>query len=297
MHWITLLFYRLLQRLYIFFFFKSTTYCQTIKKKSKEETFIPFTHPHKKPSWVQEKVMYLKVHLPNDGCRKIAIQLNKQYAHKNISVSKSYVYRLLKENGYEILQMRKEMRTKLPYKKEKNQMWHMDLTTIEKMQIFGMVDSGTRALLTLKHLPTKSTINILIALLETIKLYGKPQSIRSDNEIVLTSKLMKFTLWVLGIKRQTTQIASPWQNGKIERLFGTMKQSFIDLVFPTTQSLESGLKEFRFFYNHIRLHQNLGYNTPANAWDDKPMSTSKTAREIIHYQGLCDNVAGYYYRE
>jgi hypothetical protein len=108
---------------------------------------------------------------------------------------------------------------------------------------------------------------------------------------------MKFSLWVLGIKRQTTQIASPWQNGKIERLFGTMKESFTDLVFPTVKSLENGLKEFRFFYNHIRLHQNLDYNAPANAWDNKPMSTSKNSSQIIYYSGLCGNVAGFYFRE
>jgi hypothetical protein len=76
-----------------------------------------------------------------------------------------------------------------------------------------------------------------------------------------------------------------------------MKQAFEDLTFPTIQSLESGLKEFRFFYNHIRLHQNLNYNTPANAWEDKPIATSKTHQEIVYYHGLCDNVAGYYYRE
>ena len=269
------------------------------KKEVKQEeiNYIPFTHPNKKPSWVKEKIMYLKVHLPHDGCRKIAIHFNAQYTHANISVSKSYVYNVIKEHGYEILNLRKEMRNKLPYKKEKNQLWHMDLTTIDKQQIFGVIDSGTRVLVALKHLHTKSTINILITLLEIIKLYGKPQSIRSDNEIVFSSKLMRFTLWILGIKRQTTQIASPWQNGKIERLFGTMKQAFNDLIFPTSQSLEDGLKEFRLFYNHTRLHQNLEYNTPANAWDGTPMPHSKTAREIIYYRGLCDNVAGYYYRE
>lgn len=191
--------------------------------------------------------MYLKVHLPHKGCRKIAIQFNKQYVHKNISISKSYVYRIFKEHGYEIVQQRKEMRNKKPYVMAKNIRWDMDLTTIDKMQILGVIDSGTRALLTLKHLPTKSTINILISLLEAVRDYGKPKSIKSDNEIVFTSKLMRFTLWILGIKRQTTQIASPWQNGKIERLFGTMKQSFRDLVFPTVHSLEDGLKEFRFF--------------------------------------------------
>ena len=284
---------------HILYYFKPNRYYTQKEKEPIKvtEPFIPYHHPNKKPSWVKEKVLYLKVHLPHDGCRKIAIQFNNQYTHKNISVSKSYVYNVIKEHGYEILHLRKEMRTKLPYKKKKNKLWHMDLTTIEKQQIFAVVDSGTRALVALKHLHTKSTLNILITLLETIRDYGKPQSIRSDNEIVFTSKLMRFTLWVLGIKKQTTQIASPWQNGKIERLFGTMKQTFKNLIFPTTQSLETGLKEFRFFYNHIRLHQNLGYNTPANAWEGKPMPTSKTAREIVYFQGLCDNVAGYYYRE
>ena len=76
-----------------------------------------------------------------------------------------------------------------------------------------------------------------------------------------------------------------------------MKQSFTELVFPTTQSLKNGLKEFRFFYNHIRIHQNLDYNTPANVWDNKPMPTSKTHHQIIYYEGLCGNVAGFYYRE
>jgi len=280
----------------LFTYFKKDTFYKQ-KPKVTEDAFIPYSHPNKKPLWVKDKVMYLKMHQAKYGCRKIAIDFNKQYAHKNISVSKSYVHRVLKDNSYEILKQRKEMRNKVPYKKVRNQMWHMDLTTIDKMQIFGVVDSGTRALLVLKHLPTKSTINIIIVLLEAVRDYGKPKSIKSDKEIVFTSRLMRVTLWLLGIKRQTTQVASPWQNGKIERLFGTMKQSFQDLVFPTVQSLENGLKEFRFFYNHVRMHQNLGYNTPANAWDGKAISTSKTAKEITYYQGLCGNVAGFYFRE
>ena len=271
------------------------------KKQPKEiaetEQYVPFTHPNKKPEWVKDRVMYLKVHLPHFGCRKIAMQFNQMYAEQNISVSKSYVYRVQKEYAYEIVLMRKEMRNRLPYAKEKNQLWHMDLTTIDKRQILGMMDSGTRALLGLKHLKTKSTLRILRVLLDTIELYGRPTSIRSDNEAVFTSKLMKFTLWILGIKQQTTQIASPWQNGKIERLFGTMKRAFDGLVFPTVLTLEEGLREFRLFYNHIRPHQHLGYNTPANAWEDKAIITGKTSREIICYRGLCDNVAGYYFRE
>ena len=45
------------------------------------------------------------------------------------------------------------------------------------------------------------------------------------------------------------------------------------------------------------MYQNLNYNTPANAYSGKAMSTSKTRSEILYYQGLCGNVAGYYFRE
>ena len=189
-----LLYYKLLDYLTPTRYYKSTA-----TTEDTEQSFVPYSNPHKKPSWVKEKVMYLKMHLPDDGCRKIAMHFNRLYAHKEISVSKSYVYRVFKENAYEIVRMRKEMRNKKPYKKERNQMWHMDLATIDKKQILGIIDAGTRALVALKHLPSKSTISIIRALLDTIEEYGKPKSIRSDNEIVFTSKLMRFTLWVLGI--------------------------------------------------------------------------------------------------
>jgi putative transposase len=53
--------------------------------------------------------------------------------------------------------------------------------------------------------------------------YGKPKAIRTDNEAVFTSRLFKLFLTVAGIKHQRTHLHSPWQNGRIERLFGTLK--------------------------------------------------------------------------
>ncbi|MEA2048883.1 MAG: transposase family protein [Campylobacterota bacterium] len=75
--------------------------------------------------------------------------------------------------------------------------------------MLGIIDSGSRALISLKHLLTKSTINIIRTLVDAIELYGKPQSIRTDNEMVFTSKLMRLVLWILGIKHKRTKIASP----------------------------------------------------------------------------------------
>ena len=135
-------------------YFQKNTFYPTAPKTSKD-AFVPYAHPHKKPAWVKERVIYLRAHLPHDGCRKIAMRFNTIYADQNISVSKSYVYNVIKDNNHKILEQRKKMRSKVPFKTEKNQMWHMDLTTIDTQQIFGVIDGGTRALLILKHLPPR----------------------------------------------------------------------------------------------------------------------------------------------
>jgi len=75
-----------------------------------------------------------------------------------------------------------------------------------------------------------------------------------------------------------------------------MKKSFQDIIFPTTKSLETGLKEFRFFYNHIRPHQHLNYLTPNEALKNKPIENSKT-HEALYFNALCGNIAGFYFLE
>jgi hypothetical protein len=291
-----LLFHYILQILKQFFQSNNHYHQKSKKDKVNSKSFIPYTSHNKKPSWVKDEVIYLKIHLANHGCRKLAIAFNKKHAHKKITVSKSYVYNIIKANNYEIIKQRKELKNRVPKPIPKNLIWSIDLSTIKEQQIFGVIDNGSRALISLQYVKDKSTINIIRVILKSIELYGKPKIIKSDNEYVFTSKLMRTMLYLLGIKRQTTDIASPWQNGKIERLFLTMKLSFQDITFPTSQSLEIGLKEFRFFYNHIRPHQHLNYSTPNEVWDSKPMATSQT-HEPYYFTALCGNVAGFYYRE
>ena len=157
------------------YFLKPKYYKKASKQKDINKNFIPYTSHNKKPTWVKDKVIYLKVHLSQYGCRKIAITFNKKYAHKNISISKSYVYNVIKANNYEIIKQRKELKNQVPRPIPKNLIWSMDLTTINQQQIFGLIDNGSRALLSLQYLKDKSTINIIRAILNAIELYGKPK--------------------------------------------------------------------------------------------------------------------------
>ena len=89
---------------------------------------------------------------------------------------------------------------------------------------------------------------------------------RTDNEAVFCSRLFREILAFLGIRHQRTDPGCPWQNGRIERFFGTLKQKMNQWSVASLEELGNALVQFRFFYNHVRPHQNLGGRTPAEAW-------------------------------
>jgi putative transposase len=214
-------------------------------KQNPPDSYIPYSPRNIKPDWVKYKVLVLKAYLPHDGCRKIALHFNRQYEHTSISVSKSYVYRIVKEHQYEIVLLRKKLKHHIPKALPKNLIWSMDITLYDHQQIFAIIDNGSRALLVLQRLSSKVTLHLLKVILFTIEKYGKPKIIKSDNEAVFISKLLRFALWILGIKQQRTHIASPWQNGKVERLFGTLKPLLRKLQIHPSH-LQNALNEFVF---------------------------------------------------
>jgi transposase InsO family protein len=73
-------------------------------------------------------------------------------------------------------------------------------------------------------------------------------------------------LALLGIRHQRTDPGCPWQNGRIERFFGILKQKLDQWSVDSVEELCNSLLLFRFFYNHVRPHQNLSGRTPAEAW-------------------------------
>ena len=132
-------------------------------------------------------------------------------------------------------------------------------------------------------------------LIEAIQRYGKPRAVRTDNESVLTSKVFRFALWLLGVQHQRIDLHCPWQNGRVERFFGTLKVKLDQLVVESPTALNAALGEFRFFYNHVRPHQNLGGKTPAEAWTGIDPFAAKVIQEYWFeaWDGLR---CGYYLR-
>ena len=67
---------------------------------------------------------------------------------------------------------------------------------------------------------------------------------------------------------QHSDMHCAWQNGRIERLFGTLKQYLHWVTFNTREQLQSLLDEFMVWYNTIRPHPYLQGGTPSEVWYD-----------------------------
>ena len=148
----------------------------------------------------------------------------------------------------------------------------MDLTGKADTQgnlnhILGIVEHKSRQSLGLSALKDKASITILRFLLDAVEHYGKPKSLRTDNEPVFTSRLFKSGLWLIGIRHQLIDKGCPWQNGRIERFFGTLKEKLDQWQANSPEQLNGALAQFRFWYNHVRPHQNLDGRTPVEVWN------------------------------
>ena len=222
--------------------------------------------------WVVREIIRLRALMPNVGCRKIADVFNRRHAaSRKITVGKTFVSDTLRRHRYEIEVMRRKLKHRVPPALPRNFIWAMDLTgkgdaAGNMHMIFGLVDHGSRALLSLAALPDKCSWTLLGYLFLSIGKYGKPRAVRTDNEACFTSRLFRTVLMLAGIRHQRSDPGCPWQNGRIERLFGTLKQKLDQWEVAGFEALNGSLGEFRFFYNFVRPHQHLSGRTPAEAW-------------------------------
>ena len=255
----------------------------TDKKYYRPSPFEP------KPQWVKERVIRMKALMPDEGCRKISDTFNRQYAvSKNMSVGKTTVANIIKQHQYQIQVQRQKLKHQQPKAIPRQLIWGMDLTfkADSKKQmhaILGIIEHHSRKNMRLKALKNKATSTLIIQLIKAIEKYGRPKIIRTDNEAVFTSRLFTLSLWLLGIKHQRIDKHSPWQNGRIERFFGTLKPK-PELKGASVESLEQFNTElyiFRAWYNKVRTHNNLNGKTPDEVWNNT--NVSKHSYENCYY--------------
>ena len=232
-----------------------------------------FYHRQPKPAWVRKEVIRLKALMPEAGCRLIAHTFNRRFARsRQMTVSKTFVNEIIRKYKYQIQVLRRKIKNRIPKPVPRNLIWGIDISGKTDTQgdlnhILGILEHKSRLSLGLAVLKDKASITILRYLLDAVERYGKPRLLRTDNEPVFTSWLFKLGLWFMGISHQRIDACCPWQNGRIERFFGTLKEKLNQWQVSSLEQLNGALVQFRFWYNHVRPHQNLNGRTPSEVWE------------------------------
>ena len=243
-------------------------------------------HSRRKPAWVQREILRHAALQPEASCRLLAAAFNRRHAGRDgATVGKSYVHALLRRQRCEIMRLRRALRHRRYEPGEKNCVWGIDGTGKTDAEgrlhfILGLLDHGTRRCLSLQALTDKASITLLRVLLNAIEHYGKPRSVRTDHEAIFQSRLFRLGLAWLGIRHQTTERHCPWQNGRIERFFGTLKSKLDRWSVADRHQLNAALVSFRLWHNHVRPHQHLQGRTPAEVWDGIDIYQHRVRRRL-----------------
>jgi len=98
------------------------------------------------------------------------------------------------------------------------------------------------------------------------------------------------TLRNFGIKQIVTQYHSPWQNGYVERVIGSIRRECLDhLIIFNENHLRNVLREYVSYYNKYRTH--LGLNK------DSPESKSIQCNGEIEKTPMVNGLHHYYFRK
>jgi transposase InsO family protein len=115
--------------------------------------------------------------------------------------------------------------------------------------------------------------------------FGLPGAIRSDNGPPFASPgaggLSRLSVWwiKLGIKPERIEPGQPQQNGRHERLHGTLKDATARPPAPSLRAQQARFVRFQREYNEVRPHEALGQKTPASLYTASPRAYPCRLRE------------------
>ena len=148
-----------------------------------------------------------------------------------------------------------------------NQVWSTDITYVPMqrgfMYLVAVIDWYSRYILSWQLSNTLDGQFCLVALRQALQ-QGTPDIFNTDQGAQFTARAFTDTLQAAGALVSMDGRGRALDNIFIERFWRTVKYEHIYLMnYAWVPELEAGLHNYFPFYNHERLHQSLGYCTPA----------------------------------
>lgn len=151
-----------------------------------------------------------------------------------------------------------------------NQVWAADITYLplqnQHVYLFAIIDWFSRYVIEWCVSPSLETDDYVATLIKALS--------HSHCDIFNTDQGSQFTSkdWIEALTEEGVSISMDgrgcyYDNIFVERLWRTVKQECIYLhEFKTIENIRLTLNDYFQYYNHRRVHQGLGYHTPAQIY-------------------------------
>ena len=226
---------------------------------------------------LMRRIDELHLKWPFYGSRRMVFELNQA----GPGINRKRVQRLMRVMGIEALVPRPGTSKAAPGHRiypyllrgvsitEPNHVWASDITYIPMAQRFlylvAIIDWASRAVLAWRLSNTMDTSSCIAALDEALARHGTPKIFNTDQGAQFTSSAFTGRLEAAGIAISMDGRGRFMDNIFIERFWRSLKYEDVYLHdYASVPELLAGLQRYFTFYNLERLHQSLGYLTPAD---------------------------------
>jgi transposase InsO family protein len=261
----------------------------------------PRHSPQQMSEAVREAILELRRVHGRWGARKLLPILRKQQPAERWPAA-STVSELLRREGL-AHPRRQRQRTPpcsqpLQHAQAPNQVWCADYkgwfccgdgTRCDPLTI---TDAFSRYLLRCRAVERTDDAHAQVIFEAVFREYGLPEAMRTDNgppfATAAPQGLSRLSIWWLhlGIRHERIRPGHPEQNGRHERMHQTLKQETAAPPRANLARQQAAFREFEQEYNHLRPHEALEYDTPAQRYQASARRYPERLPEIEYAAGM-----------
>lgn len=233
----------------------------------------PRHSPAETAAATQQRLVELRGQYPDWGARKLVELLKRE----GIALPRITAHRILLRRGLIQPQDRHRPAVKRFEREAPNQLWQMDFKgmpdTRKGCLPLVLLDDHSRYLVGLFDTPGTQAQPVRDKLEHAFAQHGLPEAMLMDHgtpwwNMQSQSGWTWLTVWLMrhGIRLYMSGIRHPQTQGKVERLNGSMEAAMRKRPKPGAQSWQAWLDAHRQEHNHVRPHEALNMDVPAQHW-------------------------------
>ena len=266
-----------------------------------DQSRAPKRHPNQVSPEIEEAILAARREHPHWGPKKLHILLKRETPRRSWPAI-STIGEILSRHGLTV--PRKHRRRTPPYTQPfaacngPNAVWCGDFKGWFKTgdgsrcDPLTISDAHSRKLLrcqVVKDTGFETTRGLFEA---TFRQYGLPLAIRTDNGTPFAGRgiggLSRLSVWwiKLGIVPERIEPGKPQQNGRHERMHGTLKRETARPPARTLRAQQRAFDQFGEEFNHVRPHEALGMATPASVYVYSPRPYPERVSDVTYPDGV-----------